>query len=352
MSATPTLPFKNTPGGLLRHWYYLLYATIWLTLAFARAGWYFKRRALRDLALPHPESLSSREKRRWQHYFYGTTYLSVIFNALRGQTRTRREKHLFSNLAALAYFFDDLVDAFRDRDDTGVIWEDNPEIYGSAADERGLALHFLHNIYRELPPADLLQFKEFMHRVFNIEAAAHRKVSVAEELQHSAQYATIDHLLRHTAIKGGYSVLLFRRVLAHPLSATEQDALYQFGFLIQLCDDIFDIWHDRQACITTVATALTEKNEVALLQQLFEDQVVIVKQAFHHIQPDAAANRGPYGLAVIHFIISITRVCLQHYADLLKKHGTLPLDNRHVLVMDMERWKNRTRAAYYLLTWR
>ena len=146
--------------------------------------------------------------------------------------------------------------------------------------------------------------------------------------------------------------MLFRRVLAHPLSAEERDALYQFGFLIQLCDDIFDVWHDRQAGITTLATFLAEDNAVTAMQQLFEAQVIVVKQAFANIQPVNTGSRGRYGLAVIHFIVSITRVCLQHYADLLKKHGTLPLDNRHVLVMDMERWKNRTRAACYLLIWR
>ncbi|GAB4493139.1 MAG: hypothetical protein OHK0019_16440 [Saprospiraceae bacterium] len=320
---------------ILRHFYNLFRATMWLALAFARASFYFKTRALRDLALPHSESLTSREKRRLKHYFYGATYLSSVFCILRGHTRSRREKHLFTNLAALAYFFDDLVDAFRERDDASIFWQNNPEQYGQTADPRGLALHFLDNVYRELPPDNLTQFRDFMHRVFNVET------SVISEASHQM----LD-LEKVTAEKGGYSVLLFRRVLANALSETEQEALFQFGYFVQLCDDIFDFWHDRQAGTTTLATFFIEKNDVPGLRTVFEGQVLSARKAFQNLP--ATAN-GDTGWAAVHFLVAITRVCLRHYEDLQKKHGTLPLDDRAAMVVDMEKWGNRLRAAKELL---
>lgn len=323
----------------MRHLYYLTRATLWLLLAFTRAAWYFKRRAFETLALPHPESLTSREKRRLQHYFYGTTYLSIVFCSLRGYARTRQEKRLFTNLGALAYFFDDLVDAFREQDDSGILWQDNPEKYGQTADERGLALHFLNNIYQELPEQDLREFRSFMHRVFNVETAGRQQTDLGKTLKS-------EELKHITAEKGGYSVLLFRRVLQHPLSAEEQNALYQFGYLIQLCDDIFDVWFDKNEGIATLATATARHGDLNHLTTLFEQQVLTTRQAF---------RRTPYSkqkietaLCVIHFIISITRVCLKEYADLQKKHGTLPFDQRSLMVVDMERWRNRMRAAVLL----
>ncbi|MBV6440852.1 MAG: hypothetical protein EPGJADBJ_02527 [Saprospiraceae bacterium] len=359
---------------LLRHGYYLLHATVWLALAFARAGFYFKTKALHDLALPNPEALTSKEKRRLKHYFYGTTYLSAVFCMLRGYPRSRNEKHLFTNLAALAYFFDDLVDAFRGRDDSGILWQNNPEQYGRAADPRGLALHFLQNIYNELPPASLMLFKEFMHRVFNVETAERQngdgRLRMAD---HGWRMADLERI---TAEKGGFSVLLFRRVLAHPLEEAEQEALFQFGYLVQLCDDIFDLWHDRQSKTVTLATFFAERNDISGLRNVFENQVDVVKKAFalnpgsSHTAREAPANapeRSPApfppgevqgvgskrgrssSLAAIHFLVSITRVCLRHYADLQKKHGTLPLDDRAAMVVDMERWANRTRAILELV---
>ena len=304
----------------MRHWYDLLRATAILALAFTRAAWYFKTRALRDLALPDTGSLSSREKRRWQHYFYGTTYLNILFCSWRGYSRSRREKHLFSNLAALAYFFDDLVDSFRGKGDSGVLWRDNPEEYGHTADSSGLALHFLHNIYRELPPGDLEEFRGFMHRVFNVETAGRQQAGPKENTPGSRDLEKI------TAEKGGCSVLLFRRALAHPLPADEQNAWFQFGFLIQLCDDIFDLWHDRQAGTSTLATCHAGQNDVKGLCEIFENQVVVVREAFRHANPDSSSDgrrdtartvpkgasplpSGPgVGLACIHFLVCITRV--------------------------------------------
>jgi len=311
----------------------MLWATIWLSLAFARAAWYFKRRALHDLGLPQAESLSSKEKRRLQHYLYGATYLSVIFCMLRNRIRSRREKHRFTNLAALAYFFDDLVDSFRDRDDSGILWQDNPEVYGLAADGSGLALHFLHNIYQELPPANLPRFRYYMHQVFNVETAGRQQDGEASELP---------ELQRITAEKGGYSVLLFRSVLDNPLSEQEGETLYQLGYLVQLCDDIFDLWFDRKAGLRTAPRQLAEAGLVLELAAFFEAQVNRTRHDFGQIKAGSA-------WAAVHFLVTVTRVCLQHYLDLQKKHGTLPLDDRAAMVVDMERWEIRIRAAWYLV---
>ncbi len=317
----------------MAHLFHLVYATVWLVLAFAQATWFFKFRAIRVLALPHPDALAPAERRRLQHYLYGTTYLSVVLCTLRGYPRRRQEKRLFTNLAALAYFFDDLVDAFRGRDDTGLLWQDNPEAYGQVADERGLALHFLHHLYLELPPADLPQFKDFMHQVFNVETAGR---------QMDDQTLSLHDLAGITAEKGGYSVLLFRRVLAHPLTTAEQAALYQFGYLIQLCDDIFDLWHDRQAGVCTLATTLGEQQQVEELHALFEHQVGVVRTAFRQLGPRL---NGRLAWAVVYYLVTITRVCLRHYADLQKKYGTLPLADRRAMVVDMARRHHRWRAV-------
>jgi hypothetical protein len=328
----------KTIAGYFRHWYFLLVATLWCVLAFARAAYYFKYKAFSDLQLPHPELLTSKEKRRLKHYFYGTTYLSIIFCSLRGSIRSKKEKNAFTNLAALAYFFDDLVDTFQQKDQSEVLWQNNPEEYGKAADERGLALHFLTNVYKALPVKDLAQFKGFMHQVFNVETAGRQQ----KETHFSEQ-----EISQITAEKGGNSVLMFRRVLQQTLSESERNALYQFGFLIQMCDDIFDIWFDVKDGITTLPLTFVQQNKIPELRQRFENQVNITQIAFKNT-PYSTYNINT-SLAVIHFIVTVTRVCLDHLLETSKKLGTLPLDNRNIMVVDMEKCSNRVKAAFYLL---
>lgn len=321
------------------HFIYLIRASIWLVAAFVRAHFYFKKNAHSDLELPPTARLNSKERRRLQHYFYGTTYLSIIFGTLHGHRRTAREKNLYSNLAALAYFFDDLADEFRRRDDTEIDWKNNPEDYGHLADdERKLSLHFLQNVYRQLPPTDLEQFKTFMHRVFNVEASGR---------QATDKPLAFNDLEKITTEKGGYSVLLFRRILAHPMSAAEQEAIFQFGFLIQLCDDIFDIWFDEKEGVQTLPIHFSKAVRVADLQQFFERQVAVVNRSFRQSGlPDVQVETS---LRVIHFIVAITRVCLRHYFFLEKKLEKLPLADRQQMVVDMERWSNRWLAFRELL---
>lgn len=345
---------------MLRHWFYLLRATAWLSLVFVRASVYFRHKAWLALKLPTPESLSPKEKRRLKHYFFGTTYLSALFCCLRGRGRTPEEKLAFTNLAALACFFDDLVDVSRQTDNNGAIWQDNPEVYGQTADERGLAIHFLHNVYAALPPTDIAGFKDFMHQVFNIETRGAQK-------HPQAHPPTLEALAQITAGKGGYSVLLFRRALRHSLQPAEQTALYQFGHLIQLCDDIFDVWFDLQEGVVTLATHLLSEQKTAALSQHFEQQVTATQHAFRALRtgkkkrlpnPEGLANADVLGysnvrvetaLRIVHYLVSVTRVCLNHYSNLAEK-GPLPLHRRRDMVVDMALWGNRLRAFKQVLS--
>ena len=314
----------------LFHCYRLLIATLRLTAAFAQVAWHCRHQVMRDLSLQDLSVLTAKEIRRIRHYTYGTTYLVVLFCVRTSRRRTARERYLFSNLAALACFFDDLVDAFQGQNDTDWVLPETPEAYGHAADDpRGLSLHFLKNVCENLPPECLPEFRNLMQRVFRVEAAGQQR--------DTANFLKISDLEKITTEKGGYSVLLFRCLLLEPISENEQSFWREFGMLIQLCDDIFDLWHDRQAGTATLATFFAEQNDVRGLVEIFERQARAVSQESGRIQGE------------IHFLLAITRVCLRHYAELLETHGSLPLDDRRLMVVDMERWQNRWRAALELL---
>ena len=318
------------------HWIFLFRAGFNLIFAFGRASAYFRRQARSDLSLPANGVWPERQNRRWKHYFFGTTFLAAVFCLLRGYSRNGAEKRRYSQLAALACFFDDLADTFRHHDGSAVP-PGNPEQYGQAADPGGTAVHLLHTLYRDLPPENLPEFKTYLHRVFQLET---------DGKQQNGQALPLEELQRLTAEKGGCSVLLFRRLLDNSFSETEKEALFQFGALIQLCDDIFDLWFDRQNGVATLATLLSEQNNLPLLQQYFNRQTAATIHAFR--QTPYPRLHVETALRAVHFLVSITRVCLDHYRDLQKKRGTLPLGKRRDMVVDMEQSGNRLRATLKL----
>lgn len=331
---------------MFRHLFYLTRAVLWVILAFWRANWHLARRAILQLGLPYPDLLTGKDVRRLQHYYYGTTFLSCVFCTLRGRWRSAEEKRLFTNLSALSFFFDDLVDDFKKHGPGDTQPADNQRvecastdsnIYGFAktSDERGLAVHFLHNVYRQLSENYMMEFRMFMHRVFEVQFEGRR------QRDEGLQFADLQRL---TAEKGGNSVLMFRRLLDHRLTKAEKLAIHEFGYLMQLSDDIFDCWHDRQAGIRTLATTAESASQMT---QLFENQVVVVNAAFRRT-PWPTLNIET-SLRVIHGIVSVTRVCLRRYSALEKRLGYLPMDDRKAMVCDMEKWGNMARGAWFCL---
>ena len=325
----------------LRYWYALLLAAARLTMAFAQAGWQLRSQANLDLGLPRKDALTPRERRRFQHYYFGTTYLAALFCTRTGRRRNRKERYLFANLAALACFFDDLADIFRADASSHFFERDNLEAYGQQTDPRGLSLHFLKNIEEHLSAVHLPPFRALLHRIFDVEVFGMRGFSPGDINDERSFEAEKERLVFLTAEKGGCSVLLFRRLMDLPPSEEEATEWLAFGHLIQLCDDIFDLWHDQQAGAATLATFFATRNDIETLQKMFEQQAA-------KLRTFSKTGRGEIE-GLVAFLLAITRVCLHHYARLKKKHGTLPLHDRQAMVVDMERWSNRARAVWTLL---
>jgi len=59
-------------------------------------------------------------------------------------------------------------------------------------------------------------------------------------------------LLRITLEKGGYAVLLCASYLLHDASEAERSCWYRIGGIIQLTNDLFDIWKDLQDNVQTL----------------------------------------------------------------------------------------------------
>lgn len=293
-----------------------------------------------DLALPRDISLDTRAMRRMQHYFYGTTFLSIVFGLMHHRRRTRSEKALFSNMAALSYHFDDLADAYRQEGREPQKWLNNPEAYGLEADASGLSLHLLRNVYRCLPAAWLPPFKDNLLQVFNIETAGR---------QQQDRELDLDSVLSITREKGGHSVMMFRYILNTQMAIGEQEAIYAFGGLVQLCDDITDVWFDHRDQIRTLPVMMIQQGNLEGLRHLFEAEVTRVRLLFEQVQLPNRLGGPETSWAAASILAGIARVCLEHYAQVQKKNGTLPLHDRAVMVVDMERWTNRFRLVGNLL---
>ncbi|HMX40171.1 MAG TPA: hypothetical protein PK971_01155 [Saprospiraceae bacterium] len=311
----------------LRHLLLLLPAALRLVLAYVRAYVYWAAAAPAMLRSMGAQGPSQRELARMRHYHYGSTYLAALFEAHMGRRRTSQERAAFFWLAALAASFDDLSEGAPQHPDGG-----SPEDFGAAHDARGLSLHLLQRVRRGLPLSSGPTFERHLAEVFEAETSA----SAAGGLKPPS----IQALIEKSARKGGASVLLFRSLLADEAKPEERMLWQGLGALIQHTDDLFDLWHDVQAGISTPATHWAAQNDLLAMHH----------QARQLAEPVLGSAGRAYGEA--YFLVALMRVCLRHYAHLQERRGCLPLAERRLMVVDMERWPNRLRMVAELLTGR
>lgn len=157
-----------------------------------------------------------------------------------------------------------------------------------------------------------------------------------------------DELTRITFAKGGYSVIIYHQVMKKPASESMWQVLFYVGSLMQLSNDLFDIYKDLRDGITTLPDKC---NDYGKLQQLFLSRVRECNRLIYSLP--YSKNRKEEFAVTMHLIISRGMVVIDKMMSLEKKLGK-PLDyknlSRKQLVCDMEKTKSILKWLYY--SWR
>ncbi|BAV06348.1 hypothetical protein SAMN05421788_1076 [Filimonas lacunae] len=163
------------------------------------------------------------------------------------------------------------------------------------------------------------------------------KAQLASKKQYQSQLPQED-IQQITFTKGGYSVLLCRHYLDINATKVEEECWYRIGTIIQLTNDLFDIYKDLQDQITTLPNSMT--NAYAF-EQFFMQQVTQMKAYIQQLpyskglkQQFALSMAGIYafGFIAIQQLKNIQGNLLQ-----LPDLQTIP---RKALIVDMEKKKN------------
>jgi hypothetical protein len=166
------------------------------------------------------------------------------------------------------------------------------------------------------------------------------------QMQSKKQYQSTlsdESLKAITFNKGGNSVLLCRFYLdtAIETSETEDACWYRMGTLIQLTNDLFDIYKDLQDHITTLPNNM---KDACVFEQYFIDQIQDIKTLIGRL-PFSQKNKQAFSLSMAG-IYAFGLIALDQLKSIQEKTGQLPqlstLD-RKALIIDMEKPGNLVR---------
>ncbi len=182
------------------------------------------------------------------------------------------------------------------------------------------------------------KIKEHIKKVFDVQLKSQKQTS---------DTITKEEILDITMEKGGVSLLLYRCLMDDEMDENEKIMLYKLGGLMQLGNDIFDIYKDYKMEIKTLVTTENNIDNIHLLfVQLMRETLELTRKLNY---PPKNVNRF-----VMFIMMGLGRVfvCL----EMLKKQQ-LKTDNvfkigkysRKELICDMEKPLNILKGiAFYL----
>tara|TARA_R100000935_G_C2819798_1_gene159173 strand:+ start:109 stop:1140 length:1032 start_codon:yes stop_codon:yes gene_type:complete len=263
-------------------------------------------------------------------------FLGASFGRLRGKALSESERLVMTYLGGISGLLDDLFD------DPHKEWSHlekfilNPDSLRPKNSFEALGLQlYLKGLDKASKPEKL---KQKALEVFQTEK---------ESISQQGKEISKEKIKQLTFLKGGNSFLFYRLCMEHPLEAAEEKLIYQAGGLMQMGNDIFDIWEDTQQGIQTLATYSQNIHE--LTTDFINELNLVVNYA--HSTNFPIKNI----LQFIDFIllgISRVLVCLDQFKELQDSEASLFQPEKYTrkqLICDMELFRNRKAAIKHYL---
>jgi len=284
-------------------------------------------------------ALTKKDYRKIKSY-YGLAVPAILGEAyatLREEKLAENERRTLSYLGAITGLFDDFFDnkGFSDEHILKLVEEPN-NVKISTEHERLFVNFYTKALESSAHPH---QIKKYFHDVFDAQVLSEKQTS---------KYITVEEIKSITFLKGGVSLLFYRSGMNALMNEDEKEFLYQFGSLLQLENDIFDIYKDYHDSIKTLATIETNMDKLRdTYNSLWEESRQLVMSSNFSLK---GKTNFLHAMAVV---VSRGYVCF----DLLKSKESLTSNKfelskyeRKDLICDMEKPTNIIKSIYYYST--
>lgn len=261
--------------------------------------------------------------------------LGESLSILRGKSLTSQERFCLTYLGGISGLLDDLFDVSHKE-----------------------VQHLKEFIFQpeNLNPAN--SYEELLLYCYQqgLSCSKHKKRLQLQALKvYQAQLASLQQLEEFsfefiddiTYAKGGSSFIFYRLCLDHPLKKEEEKMLYHLGGLMQLGNDIFDLWEDYNCGIKTAATQCTNMDDLRrkFSSELSRSQALVRETSYSKEQITRFLN-------IITLALSRVFSCLDQFKKL-----QIATDNRFViekyerkqLICDMQLFSNQLSSMKYYL---
>lgn len=252
------------------------------------------------------------------------------FALLHGKTTNREERKRMLHYFICSSLFDNFCDRKELTPDALEQISFNSEFYVARDFDEKMFL-YSHALLKRFV-RNSRSYEQVTEKLFRAQQASMRQFD---------NNITDEEIKKITFEKGGYSVLLCSFYLDHTATPEEQQCWYRIGSIIQLINDLFDIYKDLQDGEFTLANRMTNAYS---FNQFYLELVLHFKEEIKTLPCSIGAKKN--------FAISMMGICAFGWialAQLKALQGELLLlpklcsVSRRDLIVDMEKPENRWR---------
>lgn len=269
-----------------------------------------------------------------QYYGLGVpAILGEAFCKLRGKPMSDKERWVSTCQGVTTGLFDDFFDDLKLPKEIIVKMIEEPENIKPQSSNEKLFLDFY-----------LITLQKAMHPELIKKHSILVKKAQINSIEQETPTISNARIKEITRSKGGNSVLFYRVAFDHLLSKSEEEVLFQLGALMQLENDIFDIFKDLKKGISTLPTSLSKASE--LKDYYHEEMNRMIDLSYKMDYPKKQIKRF---LDQVIFVINIGFTCLDQFQKLENSEGKFnsPFFNRKQLICDMEKPSNIIKSICY-----
>jgi len=279
-------------------------------------------------------SLSDKDFLKINNY-YGLAVPAILgeaFCVLRGFAMNELERLASTSQGVVTGLFDDFFDDGNISENEIFKMLEEPRLYKWKNTGEKLIISFYNKAIDNALNPD--KVREGAMNVFKAQ-----QMSIEQEDSSISQ----SRIWEITQQKGGESVLFYRYGFKHSLKDGEEEALFQLGSLMQLENDIFDVYKDSQSGIYTLPIITDNVEE---LKNLYTEQVNLFVELSYKM--DYPKESVKLFLDRLMPVINRAYVCFRKYKKLEKNNNKVfdvPAFTRKQLICDMEKLGNFLRTV-------
>jgi hypothetical protein len=318
---------------------------IYLTIAnsLARQKAFMRRTVERDIeqikAINDGSLSKSDFKKITDYYSYAVPgILGEGYCMLRGRKLNERERYALTYYGGLTGLFDDFFDE-KETSEAHI-----QELISHPREEIARNAHellFIRFYLKGLEyTLDIEKIKQRVQEVHEIQLRSNK------QKQPDISSKELEHI---TIEKGGVSLLFYRRLMDDTISEKELRMIYSLGGLMQVENDIFDVYKDLRDGILTFATSC---HKIQQLRSYYSSYMSETLSLIH--QTDFPGRNKRKFKNFITMVLCRGLVCL----DCLEKNERVsggefrPRDySKDELICDMEKLWNRLKTVHYYANW-